>query len=83
MSIKLTHLFYFDRVDMPRSRKIPAWNNRANVTYSKNNSHYHTQYKEFFDKRCGSHQYTDQIKYIYKTPSNGIRDHSFFDKKAK
>jgi len=23
------------------------------------------------------------MKYIYKTPSNGIRDHSFFDKKAK
>lgn len=68
---------------MPRSRQIPAWNNRANVTDSKNNKFYHTQYKEFFDKRCGAHQYTDQMKYIYKVPSNGIRDHSFFEKRNK
>ena len=68
---------------MPRNRRIPPWNNRANITYSKNNHAYHTQYKEYFDKRCGSHQYTDNIKYIYKTPSNGARDHAFFDKKAK
>ena len=29
------------------------------------------------------HQYTDQMKYIYKVPSNGIRDHSFFEKRNK
>ena len=70
-------------MDVPRSRRIPAWNNRANVTHSKNNHCYHTHYKEFFDKRSGSTQYTDKMRYIYKTPSNGVRDHQFFERRNK
>mmetsp|Transcript_1196 Transcript_1196/g.2186 ORF Transcript_1196/g.2186 Transcript_1196/m.2186 type:complete len:257 (+) Transcript_1196:45-815(+) len=70
-------------VDQPRSRRVPAWDDRAHVTPSKNNHFYHTQYKEYFDKRHGQPQYRDHIKYIYKTPSNGIRDHSYFEKRAK
>ena len=48
-------LFYVNRVDEPRSKFIPRWNNRAHVTDSKNNKSYHTHFKEFFDKKCGSH----------------------------
>ena len=66
-------------VDLPRNRRVPLWNNRAHVTDSKNNHAYHTHFKEYFDKNCGQHQFTDQLKYIYKTPSNGVRDYSFFD----
>lgn len=40
-----------------RTRKKTEWNDRCHVTPSKNNSNYHTQYKEFFDKRCGKSQY--------------------------
>lgn len=39
--------------DLPRNRNVSPWNNRANVTESKNNHAYHTQYKKFFDKECG------------------------------
>lgn len=66
-----------------RPVNLPPWNNRANVTFSKDNHAYHTQYREFFDKNCGRHQYTDQFKYIYKTPSNGNRDFGFFENKSK
>ena len=69
--------------DLPRRRNMAAWNNRANVTESKNNDCYHMQYKQYFDKSSGQHQYTDAFKYIYKTPSNGTRDHHFFDSKVK
>ena len=67
----------------PTMRNMPPWDDRAHVTFSKNNAHYHTQYKQFFDKDCGRQQYTDQFKYIYKTPSNGQRDFGFFDQKSK
>ena len=40
-----------DGVEKPK-KKIPAWNNRAHVSYSKNNKVSHTYYREFFDKRC-------------------------------
>ena len=67
----------------PTMRNLPPWDNRAHVTFSKNNAAYHTQYREFFDKSCGNHQYTDQFKYIYKTPSNGQRDYEFFQTRSK
>ena len=62
---------------------MPPWNNRAHVTDSKNNGFYHSQYKEFFDKRAGASQYQDHFRYIYKTPSNGIREHDFFKKRIQ
>ena len=70
-------------VDYPKSKKIPPWNNRAHVTTSTNNHLYHTHFKEFFDKRSGSAQYQDHLRYIYKTPSNGTRDHDFFARRNK
>ena len=66
-----------------RRRKQLEWDDRSHVTPSKNNHNYHTQYKEFFDKRHGKTQYQDHLRYIFKTPSNGMRDHSFFEQKAK
>ena len=49
----------------------PPWDNRAHMTFSKGNHKYHTQFKQFFDKNYGEHQYNDSFKYIFKTPSNG------------
>ena len=43
----------------------------------------HTHFKEFFDKRKGTSQYRDHLKYLFKTPSNGLRDYTFYDKKVK
>jgi hypothetical protein len=71
-----------DGVELPKKHCRP-WDNRANVVDSKGNHCMHTQYKQFFDKRKGEQQYRDTLKYIYKTPSCGIRDYSFYDKTVK
>ena len=52
------------------SPSVP-WDNRAHVTLSKNNDFYHTQFKQFFDKKCGDQQFQSPLRYMYKTPSNG------------
>ena len=72
-----------DSVEKPRNKHVPAWDNRAHVVNSMHNHKFHTQYKEFFDKKKGQQQYTDQFRYIYKTPSNGMRDYSFYDQRVK
>jgi hypothetical protein len=44
---------YRIRIKKPlKQKKIHsrAWNDRFNVTYSKDNEKYHTYFKEFFDK---------------------------------
>jgi hypothetical protein len=43
----------------------------------------HPTYKEFFDKRKGTTQFKDHLRYIHKTPSSGMRDFTFYDKKVK
>lgn len=43
----------------------------------------HTHFKEFFDKRKGQVQDKDLLRYIYKTPSSGMREYTFYDKKVK
>ena len=67
--------------DHPRSRGCQGWNNEPQVVDSKvnHNSTYHKHYKDYFDKPIRQHQYVDQLKYIYKTPSNGARDYGFFN----
>jgi hypothetical protein len=56
---------------IPRFNEDP-WNNRANITESRNNHLNSITYKQYFDKDSGQTQHTDQLKYIYKTPSNGM-----------
>mmetsp|Transcript_12914 Transcript_12914/g.21853 ORF Transcript_12914/g.21853 Transcript_12914/m.21853 type:complete len:263 (-) Transcript_12914:319-1107(-) len=64
-------------------KKQPPWNDRAHVTFSKGNSFYHTQYKELFDKPFGTHQYNEGLRYVYKTPSNGMREFDEFNHRTK
>ena len=68
---------------MPRSRHVQAWDNRSQVADSKNNHCYHTHFKQFFDKKSGIRQYTDQYKYLVKTPANGVKEFSYYDNRVK
>ena len=52
------------------------------MTFSVANSGSHGQYREYFDKPCGVHQYNSPLKYVYKTPSNGTRDFDFYAAKS-
>lgn len=64
-------------------RRRPRWINNAHISHSKDNHAYHTQYRQYFDKKFGERQYTDQFKCVYKTPSNGQKEYYAFDNDTK
>ena len=51
------------RVSIHDSDRVSGWNNRFNVTDSKNNKESHPFYREYFDKKPGQHSTHFRIMY--------------------
>ena len=49
------------------------WDISSHITPSWANEQNHLQYKELFDKKAGLKQFTDVLKYDFKSPYHGNR----------